>query len=131
MTAIKSGIAALLLLGGLSGTAQAQRFVGGNSLYPGAGTNLDYALFNGGYANYGQPAIYPNYPGYGGFGAPAGTPAVGSYAVGSYSTLPYLNAPKVYNNMGGVIGAIQQSTGKSGSYRNGAYTGVSRARRGR
>ena len=123
MSALKPGIAALVVLAGLSGPARAQNFVGGGT-YPGAGSNLAFYQFNGGFGNFGQPAIYPNYPGYGGVG-------YGARSRGYYSVLPYVNAPKTYNNMGGLMSTIQQQTGKPGSYRNSPYTGVSRIRRGR
>ena len=129
MSTLNSGMAALVLIAGLSGTAQAQRFVGGGATnagvatFPGGGTTLDFGMFNGGYGNFGQPAIYPNYPGHG-YGS-------GRYAGGYYSTLPSVNAPVMYNNMGGLMGSIKQQTGKPGSYRNSPYGGVARPRRGR
>jgi len=110
MKALKPGLAALILVAELSGSARAQGIAGGYVISPGIGLNSGYY---GGYGNYGG---YSNYGGYG----------RGYYYNPAYN----LNVPQTYNNMGGLMNAIRQQTGKPGSYRNG-YTnyGVSRGRR--
>jgi hypothetical protein len=99
MTALKMSITALILLAGLSGTAQAQvqanpsnkgtrsvasistnyGFVPGSVSYGESANNWGYS----GYGAYGYPMGGYGYPA-GGYGYPAGTSAVGTGAVGSF-----------------------------------------------
>ena len=123
MSALKPGLAVLVILLGFSGSAQAQYAVAGGygfAGYPGASTNLGYYSINGGFGNYGLPGTYPNYRGYGLSGYGPGS------NLGGYFTNP--SAPKVSNNMGGLMNAIQRSTGKPGSYRTNSSYGVSNRR---
>jgi len=128
MSALKPGLAVLVVLVGLSSTARAQNFVayGVNEFgaYPGAVASSGYYAINGGFGNYGLPGAYPNYQGYGFSGYGPGS-AVGGY----YQPI---NHPRTYNNMGGLINTIKTQTGKPGSYRlNNGYDGLPRNRRAR
>ena len=129
MSALKSGLAVLVVVAGLSGSAHAQQIgnvygTGGFAAYPGAVANQanygqGYYAINGGFGNYGLPGGYPNYAGYGFSGYGPGS------SVGGY--FQPVNRPQTYNNMGGLINTIQSQTGKPGSYRPNNRNGVSRS----
>ena len=121
MIARMSGLAALLLLLGLSSAAQAQG-LGANRGFvgqPRAGVGSNPYSFNGGFGDTGVPGFSPNFNSYG-YGR---GPSFNGYS----NVRPSPNGGRMANNMNGLIGTIQQQTGRS-SYRNPA---LSRNRRGR
>ena len=133
MSALKPGLAVLVVLVGLTSSAHAQNMArgygtSGFAAYPGAVANQgnygqSYYGINGGFGNYGLPGAYPNYAGNGFSGYGPGS------AVGGY--FQPVNRPQTYNNMGGLINTIKTQTGKPGSYRSNNSYGVSRSRQAR
>ena len=124
MFALRSGLVAVVLMGGLVGTASAQVF-GGRSVvsngyataYPAYGVGSGYAGggfgYSSGYAGYGGG--YGSYGGYGNYGTTSFPPIY----------------PQTYNNMGGLINTIRTQTGRPNSYRYGSSYGVANRRRSR
>jgi hypothetical protein len=128
MSALKPGLAVLVVLLSLSGSAHAQRIGTGFATYPGAvanqgGYGQSYYGINGGFGNYGLPGAYPNYAG-NGFSVYGPGSVVGGY-------FQPVNQPQTYNNLGGLMNSIKSQTGKPGSYRSNNSYGVSRIRQAR
>ncbi len=116
MSPWKAGLAALIALAGLSGSARAQNFAAYSA---GAYSNG----YSGGYGNYAVSGPNPYYGGTGVYGVgPRG------YARNYGRTSPNLNAPLTSNNLGGLMGTIRQQTGRSGGYRRGPNAGMGRGR---
>ncbi len=130
MKALKSGLIAIALVVGLSGTARAQFVTGGfggagTSAYPayGTGTSSGYYTVNSGFGNYGLPGTNP---GFSGFGLPGYGPGanLGAY----FPQIQPNRAPQTTNNMGGLMNTIRSQTGAGNSYGSGANRGISRRR---
>jgi hypothetical protein len=107
MSAFKTGLAALILVAGISQSAPAQVIVGGYG-------NRGIGSYNGfGYSS-GYYGAYGNY---------------GRYRGNYYNPYRYAYVPQTYNNMGGLMNAIRQQTGRPGSWQTYPNYGVSRGRR--
>jgi len=137
MSAPKPGLAALLLLTGLAGSAPAQGVVAGSVVpngfaggYPGAAVGPGYYGVATGYGSFGLPGGYPGYAGnpLSGYG-----PGVGfnTYHGGPpHSGGPIRSiAPQTRNDLGGLMNTIQRQTGPTNSYGAGSSFGVARRRR--
>ncbi len=121
MSALKPGLTALVLVVGLAGSAPAQMvgrghsYNGGYGGYNGnPGFNANSAYYgNQGFGNYGLPGAYPGY-GFAGYSAYGPGTAFNGYRYPMANT-----APRTYNNLGGLTGAIRTQTGAGTSYRGG------------
>jgi hypothetical protein len=133
MTGLKTGLAVVVVVGGLAGSARAQGIVPG-----GWAPQFGYQTFGGAGISLGTPAGYPGFGGmvspYGGAGfSPVGNPYIGGvspYGIGGgpYGFRPMVPMgpglsglpgaapamPQTVNGMGPLMQAIGQSTRRSG-----------------
>jgi len=127
MSACKSGLVALVLLGGFAVEARAQGAVAGTVVsngfsggYPGFAAGPGYYGVNG----YGFPGGYPGFSGVASSGYGVGVPA-NRYYYGN----PAPFVPQTRNNLGGLMDTIRTQTGPSNSYSYGSNYGAARRRR--